>query len=240
MPFKAGGCCGGCNKRLDPYGDHALSCASCGLYARHNRLRDALGAECAAAGWAVILEAPLPGALQRPADILVSVPEDAAPLAVDVSVVHPLHLSSPSAEDTPGLFADKREQAKLSVGAAACKTAGWKLTPVCVETTGTWGPSAQRFVRGLVRRQSMKAGTEVADTARAIWGRLSASTAKGIAVMLVRAYPGLFEPPPPCGAALVPLSSPDAVIPAAQQGDDPMGSGDTPQLPRQGAAAMHS
>ena len=86
--------------------DHALSCVSCGLHARHNFLRDALGTECAASGWPIKLEAHLPGVLQRPADILVSVPEDASPLAVVVSVVHPLYLYSPSAENTPGLFAD--------------------------------------------------------------------------------------------------------------------------------------
>jgi hypothetical protein len=123
IPMQARVSCGGCSTPLDIFGDHALACASCGLYARHNRLRDALAAELVTAGIVVRTEVPLPGASTRPADILVADPDDATPTAVDVSMVHPLQLSSSSAEDIPGSFAAERETAKRATSASACAAA---------------------------------------------------------------------------------------------------------------------
>ena len=48
--------CGGCDAAMDTFGDHALSCASCGRYARHNRLRQAVAFEYEQAGQAFRLE----------------------------------------------------------------------------------------------------------------------------------------------------------------------------------------
>ena len=45
LPFSDIAECGGCGARQDPFGDHALSCQSCGMYARHNLLRDTLASE---------------------------------------------------------------------------------------------------------------------------------------------------------------------------------------------------
>jgi hypothetical protein len=100
--------CGGCDTVMDPFGDHALSCASCGRYARHNRLRQAVAFEYQQAGQAYRVEVGLPGLLSRPADILAVEPEEASPSAVDVSVVHPLRPSAAlaaSAEVIPGVLA---------------------------------------------------------------------------------------------------------------------------------------
>ena len=201
IPFTPRGRCGGCSTPLDSFGDHALSCASCGLYSRHNRLRDALAEEFIAAGLAIRVEAQLPGDSSRPADILVLSSSDIIPMAVDVSVVHPLHLSSASAEDTPGAAAAARELGKLATSAQACKDEGWSFSPACAETTGAWGPSGQRCVRGLIRKLSMKNGEPLADTAAAVWRRLATSVAKGTSQMLLRAYPELFGGPVRSGSA---------------------------------------
>ena len=184
--------CGGCASPLDPFGDHALACAACGMYARHNRLRDALAEEFRSAGQSVQLEVQLPGGSPRPADLLLLQPDEPTPAAVDVSVVHPLHLSSPSAEDTPGSFAAAREVDKQSSSAADCSRVGWRFSPVCAETTGAWGPGAQRCVRGLVKRRSMRTGEPVAESALIVWRRLASAVAKGSALMLLRAYPNCF------------------------------------------------
>jgi hypothetical protein len=191
-PFQANSKCGGCAAVLDCFGDHALSCVSCGLYSRHNRLRDALASEHIIAGEAVQVEVNLPGVLTRPADIMVAEPSDATPAAVDVSVVHPLHLSSLSAEITPGAAAASREAEKTASSAAACGAEGWRFHPVCVETTGAWGPGAQKHVRAIIRRQSMRSGEGVGATASAVWGRLATAVAKGAAQMLLRAFPSTF------------------------------------------------
>ena len=173
VPIQARATCGGCSAALDSFGDHALSCTACGLYACHNRLRNAFAEEFLAAGQSVQLEINLPGANQRPADILLLQPDEPSPVAVDVSVVHPLHLSSPSAEDTPGTSAAAREDDKHVGSAASCAAAGWKFIPVCAETTGAWGPGAQRCVRGLVKRRSMRVGEPVSESARLVWRRLA-------------------------------------------------------------------
>ena len=64
------------------------------------------------------MEVQLPGANTRLVDILVEDPSDAAPVAVDVSVVHPLHPSAVLAEDTPGSAAAAREAEKRATNAA--------------------------------------------------------------------------------------------------------------------------
>ena len=166
---------------MDPFGDHALSCASCGRYARHNRLRQAVAFEYQQAGQAYRVEVGLPGLLSRPADILAVEPEEASPSAVDVSVVHPLRPSAAlaaSAEVIPGVLAEAREAEKMAATGGACAAAGWRLVPVCAETTGAWGPAAKRAVRRLIRLQSMRVGEPVSSVASVVWRRL------------LRAYPG--------------------------------------------------
>jgi hypothetical protein len=192
VPFQAHALCGGCGSPLDPFGDHALSCTACGLYARHNRLRNALAAEYSSSGQAVQLEVHLPGSNPRPADILLVEPDEPAPKAVDVSVVHPLHPSSVSAEDTPGTSAASREGDKQKSSAAGCRAVGWRFSAVCAETTGAWGPGAQRCVRSLIKLRSMRRGESVAEAASSVWRRLSSAVAKGSAAMLQRAFPEAF------------------------------------------------
>ena len=131
--------------------DHAVGCASCGLYARHNHLRSALAHELALAGLPVATEVSPPGSSQRPADVLVSFPCDSHPTALDCSVGHPLHLSSSLAAVTPGILAEQMEKSKRAENTTSCAAAGWCCSPVCVETTGAWGSEGQRLERCLVK-----------------------------------------------------------------------------------------
>ena len=188
-PFAVAGSCSECAGPLDPFGDHAL-CALSGLHARHNRLRYPFRDEVLAAGLACRTEVAIPGSSERPADVLLHVPDQPAPLAVDVSLVHPLRPSL--AEDAAGRAASQRELAKEQLYSSPCKAVGWGFRPCAVETTGAWGPSGRRLVRMLTRRQSMRLGVPVKEVAAGVCGHLSATAAQGCGTMLVRAY-GLGE-----------------------------------------------
>ena len=53
-------------------------------------------------------------------------------------------------------------------------------------------PGAKRYVRRLVRLQSMRQGEPVSAVAAVVWRRLVVAVEKGAAQCLLRAYPG-FE-----------------------------------------------
>ena len=188
LPFAASASCGGCGARQDIFGDHALSCHACGTYARHNRLRDTLAEEYNRVGIPTRLEGPVPEGGFR-IDVVAEESSETFPQVVDVSVVHPLHPTSSQAEVTPGTAAAQREQAKHSSEAAKeCAKHKWRFTAVAVETTGCWGPEAQKCIRGLARKQSMRLGLDLPTVSKQLWRRLSGAVAKGVARMLLRAF----------------------------------------------------
>ena len=93
-----------------------------------------------------------------------------------MSVVHPPHLSASPSKAAPGTAAAQREAVKLSSeGAHECPRRHQKFTPGAAETTETWGPAAQRCVRGLAHKQSMRLGEALGTVARRLWWRLSAA-----------------------------------------------------------------
>ena len=135
---------------MDPFGDHALSCAACGRYARHNRLRQALAFEYEQAGLSCRIEVHLPGLLSRPADILAVEPEEASPAASDVSVVHPLRPSAAPAapaEESPGAAAAAREADKMAFAGHALRLGGaW--CPFVRRQLGRGGPVRNALFAG--------------------------------------------------------------------------------------------
>ena len=93
--------CLACQCPQDPFGDHTLCCSACGIYGRHNFVRDALGEELQDSGFKVSREVPIPsGGGRRPADLLIEALES-EPLAADIGLVHPLLLNNSLA----GVFA---------------------------------------------------------------------------------------------------------------------------------------
>ena len=186
--------CGGCGAHQDSLGDHALSCASCGIYARHNLFRDALAGEYNRAGVTTSLEPPLPDGSRS--DVLVLEPSEAAPRHVDVSVVHSLHEASSPVEVTPGTAAAQREVEKLGSDAAKeCARLRLRFIPVGAETTGAWGPQAKKVIRELARKQSMRLGEELTVTSKRLWRRLSSAVAQGVARSLLRGFAGGWGSP---------------------------------------------
>ena len=72
-----------------------------------------------------------------------------------------------------GASAAKREQCKTNQASASCVDAGWSVCPVAAETTGAWGPSAQKLVRRIARFESMRSGTHVHELSLFICRQLS-------------------------------------------------------------------
>ena len=143
---------------MDSMGDHALTCPGAGLYRRHNRLRDTLFAYALEAGWSPKLEVALPNLASRPADILCRA-TFGKPLALDVTISHPLRLSaSIAARGEVAASAEAAELRKRHTSQLACAQAGWGFRPVAFETTGGLGTGAIHTCRQLSRYLCMHRG----------------------------------------------------------------------------------
>ena len=181
--------CAACHCPQDPFGDHALSCSSSGLYQRHNRLRDTLAHWRRKAGWSPLLEQNLPNSSSGPADILFT-SCSAKPVAVDVTVCHPLRPhSSLATRSTPHLAAQMAESQKYSANGPTCAASNWLFSAFAVESTGGLGPGAQKLCRLLVRALSLKLGLPPTTLSLEIHSSLSTALAKGRAEMLLSACP---------------------------------------------------
>ena len=127
--FPTSASCNGCGSQMDAMGDHALCCAHNGMYRRHNHIRDTLFHLSASAHWNPALEQALPGTTTRPADILLR-GLSVKPVAVDVTVTHPLRLSASVAVRVGTVSAAaESERHKVSVNKVACAAAGWDGLP---------------------------------------------------------------------------------------------------------------
>ena len=106
--------CHSCAANMPCNGDHSLACTSSGIYRRHNKVRDLVAEECRRAGWEAQLEVavPLPTSLAtttpthspppdppdpppptfrpRPADVFLPNQGGARPIALDITISHPL------------------------------------------------------------------------------------------------------------------------------------------------------
>ena len=120
-------------------GDHALCCSHNGVYRRHNHVRDRLFALAESANWRPELEVALPVSRTRPADILLR-GCDPRPLAIDVTISHPLRFSASSAvRGGRTSAAEEAENRKIALGKQACKDVGWGFLPFAVDVTGGFG-----------------------------------------------------------------------------------------------------
>ena len=174
---------------MDSLGDHALTCASAGLYRCHNRVRDTLFHLAQKAGWAPELEVSLPALPERPADILCRA-TFGKPLAIDVSITHPLRLSSNTAtRGEVAAAAEASEKRKRAASQAACENAGWGFRPAAFETTGGLGPGASHTIRQLSRYLSMRRGISAGDVGTSIPRAISLALAKGRGEMLAASSP---------------------------------------------------
>ena len=180
--------CALCGAAQDDFGDHVLCCKATGVYGRHNAIRDTLADLLRECGCECRTEVTLPGSSLRPADIFTPAFPGESALAIDVSAVHPLPLSqTASATVTAGAAAQKREIAKVDLYGEKCSRRAWGFTAFVGETTGAWGPAAQRTVRALVRAKSLRTGDDPEEIAHTFWGALGRAMASAVARQLVKA-----------------------------------------------------
>jgi hypothetical protein len=176
--------CHSCAQPMDHSGNHALCCTRSGLYRRHNRVRDTLYCLASKAGCQPQLEATLPGTQDRPADLLLSA-FGPRPVAVDVTISHPLRLSNQSAaRGEVASAAEAAEARKLASHTSLCATAGWDFIPFGMDATGALGPKASDLIRRLARATSMRTGQPLKDLLPSFHTSLSIALAKGRGEML--------------------------------------------------------
>ena len=161
-----------------------------GIYKRHNTVRDTVAALATSSGISCRTEVALPGSDLVPADCFF--PSLAAcPLAVDFSVVHPLHPSaSAQAAVTAGAAAEARAAAKVATYGAKCQDRSWDFCAVVAETTGGWNQAGQRFFKRLARSRAMRSGEPVPEALGTVWLEATRAVARGVARQLVRARQG--------------------------------------------------
>ena len=190
--------CLACQCPQDPFGDHTLCCSACGIYGRHNFVRDALGEELQDSGFKVSREVPIPsGGGRRPADLLIEALES-EPLAADIGLVHPLLLNNSLAGVFAGTAAERRAYLKVVESADLCRASGWGFVPVVVETTGAWSKGTHSFVRRWATAVSMTTGTPFAECFSHLSRRLSFLVARAVAKHLLRGFgPSMLRLPVP-------------------------------------------
>ena len=153
----SGGPCSACGLPADPLGDHALCCSAAGIWRRHNAMRDVVNA-LSKAGLACYTETTLSTSDLRPADIYVSQGWSARPLALDLSVVHPLSASHHHSKALAGTAAEARGNEKIAFYGQACESVGWEVIPLVAESCGAWDLKAQSFFSCLTRKQARSSG----------------------------------------------------------------------------------
>ena len=151
---------------------------------------DALYQLAKSANWSPVLEAALPNSSHRPADILLRSAE-ARPLAIDVTIVHPLRPSDSLAvrvQRSTSAAADAEAQ-KSARNRQACEGVGWGFSPFGCESTGGLGPAARSLCKRLSRQLAMRAGTDIMGVAENFGVIISVALAKGRGEMLCAATP---------------------------------------------------
>ena len=182
--------CPRCHSAQDPFGDHALSCSNNGSYFRHNVAREVFRDLISSAGFSVKPgEAQLPHAPQKRADLLVNAFSDGKPLALDVSLIHPLQPSLLHAEvDTKRLMA-KRATLKAMTYQGDCAKAGWGFAALVGLTSGQWDSATASFIYKLAKNMSMAVGKDASWCQQQLWGKLSVHMARSCGQQLVQCFP---------------------------------------------------
>ena len=135
------------------------------------------------------MQVALPNLASRPADILCRA-TFGKPLALDVTVSHPLRLSaSIAARGEVAASAEAAELRKRHTSQLACAQAGWGFRPVAFETTGGLGTSAIHTCRKLSRYLCMRRGVAASVMSMEIARSISLALAKGKGEMLAASSP---------------------------------------------------
>ena len=123
----------------------------------------------------------------RPADIAVRGFE-ARPMAIDLTICHPLRPSETRDADLVKRQLSQREERKINKYIAATARAGWVFHPAAFHPWGGQGPLCSTLLDKVVRRlASPLQGRERSQFIDSFWQRLGQSLMKGVASQLVQA-----------------------------------------------------
>ena len=151
---------------MDAFGDHLLCCNKAEFYSRHKVIVKCLTMFVTAAGVRATNEVQIEGR-ERPADIFMDRWTTADPVAVDVTITHPLAPSLGLNARQAKEAAATKERQKVAKYAHLIREKQLNFIPVGVTTFGALGPQATQFVddaadfysgkcavdRGVCRRQ---------------------------------------------------------------------------------------
>ena len=144
--------CPTCTTPDDPYGDHTLSCHhSPQFHQRHDALRDAIHAILPP--FSAQKEVTIQGR-RRPADLLIPLPIDSRPTAVDFTVVSAIRLSHSPHPYANGATAEA-EKKKYDASQAICSAHNTNFLPAAIDTFGGFGPSAAILFSNLPVSESL-------------------------------------------------------------------------------------
>ena len=149
-----------CGTRVEPDGTHGLSCKrSSGRHSRHGEVNELIKRALGSADVAAIREPPgiSRNDGKRPDGVTCFPYRNGRPLVWDFTcscTLAPSHVQISAS--SPGKVAERREELKLEKYSDL--THDYEVIPICVETMGTFGPSAQKFFADVGRRIIARSG----------------------------------------------------------------------------------
>ena len=132
----------------------------------------------------------LPGAVRRPADVLLPHWAGGRDVALDVTVIHPLQdATMPNAATTPGFALTFAHDRKIRGAEEDCRQQGIAFTPMVAESFGGWHSAAEQEVRKLGTALARHTGQDEREAISHLWGRLGVLLQRGNAAILANRVP---------------------------------------------------
>ena len=171
---------------MDAFGDHLLCCNKAEFYTRHQVIVKCLTAFVAAAGVRATNEVQIEGR-ERPADIFLDRWTSPDPVAVDVTVTHPLAPSLGLSVRQAKEAAATKERQKISKYAHLIRDKHLNFIPVGITTFGALGPQATQFVDDAANFYSAKCAVERGVCRRQLVERLQVALLQEVGKRLLAA-----------------------------------------------------
>ena len=146
----AGQPCRDCSEPIDIFGIHALTCPKISHWARHNGMCQVVANAARSLALCVRTEVPFAGK-ERPADIHISPWHEGYPVAVDLTAIYALPLSTRRLSSSSRAAVSQAERDKLARYAHIFDNASTTFVPCCVDVFGTIGPLGMPFCMGWER-----------------------------------------------------------------------------------------
>ena len=175
--------CPACHSTCDVFGDHWLCCSSSLITRRHNSLRNKLAHCLQSFGLSVQTEVVI-GTRDRPADIAL-LHYDSRPLALDITISHPLRPSASRDSDAQQSFLTSKETRKNTKYSLLCNREGWLFQPLAFHPWGGFGPLTNKFLQTTIRRIAGDCyGRARSHLISSFWQTIGQGIAKGVAQQL--------------------------------------------------------